>query len=253
MTAGRCVYGHPIDPNTGLCHVGHPHGGVPQVTPGNPSPLKATRVESAGSPPVGPAWTPQGPVLSAGVAGRQGGAGAVSDVPHPTAPRAVPATQYGAPYGAPQAPVPSTVLAPGIGSPQPMYTSGGWPASPGYGQPQPVSRKTVVATRPVEKSPPIAGCLVVLEGPCTAEDFRLRIQQNVLGTDPVECHVCIPGDDQISRKHAALTVDAERQFILQDLASTNGTWVNGERIYGKKLEDNDEITLGKTTFKFKKL
>ena len=48
----------------------------------------------------------------------------------------------------------------------------------------------------------------------------------------------------ISRAHAAIGYD-EGGFFLQDLGSTNGSFVNGEREERKALSDGDEVQMGK--------
>jgi pSer/pThr/pTyr-binding forkhead associated (FHA) protein len=51
-------------------------------------------------------------------------------------------------------------------------------------------------------------------------------------------------DATISRAHAAIAFDGAR-FFLQDLGSTNGTRVNGKRETRVRLQDGDELQLGK--------
>lgn len=46
----------------------------------------------------------------------------------------------------------------------------------------------------------------------------------------------------VSGAHAAITVMLEAA-ILEDLGSTNGTFINGQRIYRQKLADGDKITV----------
>jgi pSer/pThr/pTyr-binding forkhead associated (FHA) protein len=59
-------------------------------------------------------------------------------------------------------------------------------------------------------------------------------------------------DDSISAEHAR--VKEERgQFVLYDLASTNGTYLNGSRIERSALVDGDVITLGDTKLVFKEV
>jgi pSer/pThr/pTyr-binding forkhead associated (FHA) protein len=48
----------------------------------------------------------------------------------------------------------------------------------------------------------------------------------------------------ISRAHAAVGYD-EKGFFMQDLGSTNGTRVNGKRQNHARLDDGDQILLGK--------
>ncbi len=49
----------------------------------------------------------------------------------------------------------------------------------------------------------------------------------------------------ISRRHAKIEEDADRQYIITDLNSLNGTYVNGKRIKKTNLYNNDKITIGK--------
>ncbi len=51
----------------------------------------------------------------------------------------------------------------------------------------------------------------------------------------------------VSKLHAALVLDGENQLMVADTGSTNGTFVNGERIaYGKaiRLKDSDKLSFG---------
>jgi pSer/pThr/pTyr-binding forkhead associated (FHA) protein len=48
----------------------------------------------------------------------------------------------------------------------------------------------------------------------------------------------------ISRAHAAIGYEPPG-FFVQDLGSTNGTWVNGAREKKASLKDGDEIQMGK--------
>lgn len=64
----------------------------------------------------------------------------------------------------------------------------------------------------------------------------------VIGSSP-ECDIVIT-KSSVSRKHCRLTLENGR-FMLQDLKSTNGTFVNGVPISGKvEVARSDEITLG---------
>ena len=54
-------------------------------------------------------------------------------------------------------------------------------------------------------------------------------------------------DDGISRKHAKLLSDADGRFTLMDLGSTNGTYLNGNRIDVSPLRDGDKIQIGSNT------
>jgi chromosome segregation ATPase len=55
--------------------------------------------------------------------------------------------------------------------------------------------------------------------------------------------------DYISRHHAVLLESAEGT-VVEDLASTNGVYVNGERISRRLLKPGDRVTIGRTDFRF---
>jgi DNA-binding winged helix-turn-helix (wHTH) protein len=68
--------------------------------------------------------------------------------------------------------------------------------------------------------------------------------ENVIGRDP-RCGVWLD-EEGISRRHAAIRVDsATRRVTLEDLASTNGTFLRRSRVRTEvALEDGDEIKVG---------
>lgn len=54
-------------------------------------------------------------------------------------------------------------------------------------------------------------------------------------------------DEYASPEHAALTPDGDG-WTIEDLGSTNGTWLNGERIYGpRQVTKGDKVRVGRTT------
>ena len=56
-------------------------------------------------------------------------------------------------------------------------------------------------------------------------------------------------DGYVSRKHAKLTI-SDRNYIIEDLGSMNGTYVNGERIGIHYLSNGDKIKIGNNIFIF---
>jgi FHA domain-containing protein/uncharacterized protein DUF1707 len=50
-------------------------------------------------------------------------------------------------------------------------------------------------------------------------------------------------DDTVSRKHAELRVEDGR-WLLRDLGSSNGTWVNGRRVVEAEVRPGDLLHLG---------
>lgn len=61
-------------------------------------------------------------------------------------------------------------------------------------------------------------------------------------------------DEEISRLHARVTLDADGVCAIEDLGSTNGTFVNGLRISAPEvLSVGDTIELGQTTLSVREL
>jgi len=79
--------------------------------------------------------------------------------------------------------------------------------------------------------------------------YRLSEGANVLGRDPeANVWVNLPG---VSRRHARIVI-TRGEALLEDLGSTNGTWVGGERVTtATPLGDGDEIRLGPVTVTFR--
>jgi FHA domain/DUF1707 SHOCT-like domain len=55
-------------------------------------------------------------------------------------------------------------------------------------------------------------------------------------------------DDTVSRRHAELHVE-EGRWMLRDLGSSNGTYVNGRRVMEAEVAAGDEIVLGACRFR----
>jgi hypothetical protein len=55
-------------------------------------------------------------------------------------------------------------------------------------------------------------------------------------------------DDTVSRRHAELRVE-DGSWILRDLGSSNGTWVNGRRVIEAEVAAGDELYLGGCRFR----
>lgn len=87
--------------------------------------------------------------------------------------------------------------------------------------------------------------LQAIDGDIKGRSFKLG-PQTVIGREP-DCNICIP-NEQLSRKHMQLIVTGGK-VMLQDLNSTNGTYVNTKRVDHRILDEDDEIRVGKITFK----
>lgn len=71
--------------------------------------------------------------------------------------------------------------------------------------------------------------LVITKGPQLGETFVLDEPTLVLGRDPR--NAIVVDHPQVSRRHARIT-RVKDVWVLEDMASTNGTWVNGVRLVG---------------------
>ncbi|MGC8926509.1 MAG: FHA domain-containing protein [Myxococcota bacterium] len=58
-------------------------------------------------------------------------------------------------------------------------------------------------------------------------------------------------EDMVSRMHAKITLN-NGQIYIQDLGSTNGTFVNGERIKRVRLKEGDRILVGTSLFRLER-
>jgi EmrB/QacA subfamily drug resistance transporter len=101
---------------------------------------------------------------------------------------------------------------------------------------------------PGANSPPI-GELRVVGGPHTGKMFAVR-DGAVLGREAPADVVLADTSQEISRRHARISVH-EGQTMIEDLGSTNGTYVNGELLKGKSvLRAGDRIQLGATALDY---
>ncbi|MGD8666258.1 MAG: FHA domain-containing protein [Desulfobacterales bacterium] len=84
--------------------------------------------------------------------------------------------------------------------------------------------------------------------------FKLDKPTLTLGRDP-ENDIFID-NSVVSSKHAIITVEPQpestggAQYVIEDLNSTNSTYVNGEKITRHKLAHDDVIRIGWNNFKF---
>jgi transcriptional regulator with GAF, ATPase, and Fis domain len=89
--------------------------------------------------------------------------------------------------------------------------------------------------------------LVVLAGPLCGEAFPLDVERTTIGRDAAS-QLSIP-DHLVSRRHCALDA-ANGRFILRDLGSANGTFVNGIPVGERNLEHGDRIRVGDSVLLF---
>ncbi|MFN8059863.1 MAG: GGDEF domain-containing protein [Vicinamibacterales bacterium] len=92
--------------------------------------------------------------------------------------------------------------------------------------------------------------LIVLEGGAVGQSYRLGLGDNVIGRY-AQADVRIR-QDGISRRHALVRGVGSPEVVVDDLGSTNGTFVNGSRVASQVLHDGDLIQIGPhTVLKFR--
>jgi len=52
----------------------------------------------------------------------------------------------------------------------------------------------------------------------------------------------------VSRVHCRFTLNQTNELELEDLGSTNGTFVNGKKVARATLSDGDQLTIGRVQF-----
>jgi hypothetical protein len=92
---------------------------------------------------------------------------------------------------------------------------------------------------------PMRVTLRVLAGPYTGREFTFDQHDTFLIGRSESAHLYLPEDRFFSRHHCLLEIAPPRCF-LRDLGSTNGTFVNGQRVPEAFLRSGDRIQGGQT-------
>lgn len=109
--------------------------------------------------------------------------------------------------------------------------------------------ETRVRTPPAPAAPDGPASLVVVDGDPTLLGVRVPLDREVvLGRDPA-CALAL-GTPDASRRHARVVPLAGGGHAVEDLGSTNGTRVNGERVGHRVLAPGDRIALGTTVLRY---
>src|SRR5205823_14486703 len=86
----------------------------------------------------------------------------------------------------------------------------------------------------------------IIEGPKAGQALDVE-GAAVIGRDPASAALVIE-DSEASRRHASVIPEGQ-SLNVEDLGSTNGTFVNGERLVGAQvLVPGDRLRLGTTVF-----
>ncbi|MDB4959468.1 MAG: domain containing protein [Myxococcales bacterium] len=95
---------------------------------------------------------------------------------------------------------------------------------------------------------PVARLEFIL-GPMANQTLNLTDEVTTIGS--VAGNTVVLADPAVSRKHAGIR-KVESNYELADLGSTNGVYVNGQKVPKKTLEAGDIIRVGNTEAVFKR-
>jgi pSer/pThr/pTyr-binding forkhead associated (FHA) protein len=100
-----------------------------------------------------------------------------------------------------------------------------------------------------ESQLPKRALLVALNGDVKGTVYELTADETMIGRNPTTDIILL--DDGVSREHAIISFEElDREYVVEDLQTTNGTQVNGKRVRSATLQTNDEIRIGNTLFRF---
>ena len=113
-----------------------------------------------------------------------------------------------------------------------------------------IAKPTAAPQDATQASPALAAFVHFVEG-AEVRVYPLLADYFVIGRGK-DCHIRIQGDEAVSRKHAAVTRRGV-SFMIEDLQSSNGVYVNSERIRGAtELRVGDRVGIGAQEYLFKR-
>jgi hypothetical protein len=86
-----------------------------------------------------------------------------------------------------------------------------------------------------------------ISGKYQGGEFPLRVDREIVVGRSSDLDMVLV-EDMVSRKHAKISATGD-QIVIQDLGSTNGTFVNGEKIKKARLKEGDRILIGTSIIK----
>jgi len=99
----------------------------------------------------------------------------------------------------------------------------------------------------VHALPPTSALLIMQRGPSVGARFLLDAERTVAGRSP-DADIFLD-DVTVSRKHAEFVRELG-DFVVRDVGSLNGTYVNRTRIDSAVLRPGDEVQIGKYRLTF---
>ncbi len=102
----------------------------------------------------------------------------------------------------------------------------------------------------VEAAAPKGCRLIIVAGPDVGLEWSFKAKEVIIGRDE-DCQL-VMSDIAVSRRHARISFEDDH-FVLTDLSSGNGTFLNGVRVQQETLSPGDEIIVGERTLRFVEL
>lgn len=124
-----------------------------------------------------------------------------------------------------------------------------------YGRPAPARTNERTELIGDDAPPTVMAWLVFLgEGPRRGHMIRLLGGAVMIGRAE-DCEILID-DRAVSRQHAKIRIEGSgdaTRYIIHDMATDNGTFVNGSRNLPIELQNGDMIRIGRTELMFKRI
>ena len=103
-----------------------------------------------------------------------------------------------------------------------------------------------MSSSPAQKRGDVRAVLYTVSGFGAGEAIKLRRDATILGREKGDVLIT---DHEVSSTHCQIQ-NINGVYHIFDMNSTNGTFVNKNRIVKSRLSEGDEITIGKTVFRF---
>jgi pSer/pThr/pTyr-binding forkhead associated (FHA) protein len=97
----------------------------------------------------------------------------------------------------------------------------------------------------------VPGSVFVVQAPNQRPRSMPLREEMTIGRS-LQCDISVPDDRFISQYHARISMQ-NNSYVVEDLGSTNGTYLNGTRIKSPaRVQRGDRVALGNTILEFRK-
>jgi pSer/pThr/pTyr-binding forkhead associated (FHA) protein len=111
--------------------------------------------------------------------------------------------------------------------------------------PRQFDQATMSGKTMVDRKGEHVAALMIISGKDSGKSFMLSEGENSVGRDSNSTVTLT--DDSVSREHAMIRCMGGHVSVI-DLGSTTGTWADGEKMGGVKVENGDVISMGRSEF-----